>query len=104
MRKDSTRRLKSNAIGWNVVRLYDKVRVVIIMVPPVTDLNVELTPVLLGADAVPAHHRQNSRGFEMRSIAHPEAIRAVSQAAREFHLCRRRFSRATRKRRENPPP
>src|SRR5437660_7618295 len=96
MSKDSTRHEKSNDVGWDVVRLHYEVRVVIVMVSPATDLNVELATVLLRANTVPAHHRQNGRRFEMGSLAHPETIRAVSEAARESRLCRSPFSRATR--------
>src|SRR5437899_12833958 len=70
--------------------------VVLVMVPPAADFNVELATVLLRANTVPAHHRQNGRRFEMGSLAHPETIRAVSEAARESRLCRSPFSQATR--------
>ena len=48
------RRPKGNKVSWNVVRLDNIMYVVIFKVSPTTKLNVQLAPVALCANAVPA--------------------------------------------------
>src|SRR6266702_1663450 len=87
VREDAGRRLKSNLVGWNVIRLDHIMCIVVLAITPPADLNVQFAAALLATNPVPSKKRKNCRGFQMINITYDEYVCSVSQAARELDLC-----------------
>src|SRR5262245_36595649 len=75
-------RHEADDIGGDVVRLYDELRVADRPIAPLTELDIQLTVILIGALLVPRQQTHGRGRIETRRVADDERVGAIAERSR----------------------